>query len=90
MRVQLPPGCYGLSGANGEKKTARAGTSVVVSDETAARIRRGDNAKLGIIRADQPLSFGTKRGRRCTSCRFLGHAWSVTCPRCGSPTEEEE
>lgn len=43
-----------------------------------------------LVSAKGLLGFGTKKGRRCPSCNWLGNAWSEECHKCGSPTVPEE
>lgn len=90
-RIALPPGCYGLKFANGSKTpNARPGSSITVSDEQARAIRKSSNGRLGIVGSQQVTAFRGGHGRRCTSCSFLAWGWSMTCPRCGELTEEEQ
>jgi len=90
-KINLPAGCYGLTGPDGSKtRRVKPGTSVTVTDEQARVINHSSNASLGIISGTQAAVIGTKRGRWCPACARLWQAWSVTCPRCGRDTEEEE
>jgi hypothetical protein len=89
QRVQLPPGCAGFTCADGSRYSAEAGTSVVLEDHHARSLSKSQHSEIGLVKASEGFSLGTKRGRRCVSCARLWQAWSLECPRCGSPTSEE-
>lgn len=86
MDITLPDNCYGLEMAGGKKYDADRRGHVDVPDEHAKRALK---ANRGLISAPA-YRLGTRRGRRCPSCQFLAQAWSDTCPRCGTDTEEEK
>lgn len=88
-RVQLPPGCYGIEGANGKKYSAKPGGTLDVPQHVADRISKSTAGASGVLRGGELLSLGTKRGRLCRDCRRMWQAWSTTCPRCGEPTEAD-
>ena len=88
-KIQLPPGCGGFTSADGSRYDAKPGTSVEVSDEHAARLRKSAHTAVGMITVDPGTVIGTKGGRVCASCRRTWQAWSTECPRCGRPTEPE-
>lgn len=90
VKVPLPPGCGGFDCKDGTKYTAdRPGGFVTVEDHHASAINKSQYAEMDFISAKGAQSFGTKRGRRCASCRRVWNAWSVACPRCGAETTEE-
>lgn len=88
-RVQLPPGCYGIEGANGQKYSARPGGTLDVPQHVADRIKTSSAGASGVLRGGELLALGTKRGRWCSPCGRLWQAWSVQCPRCGESTEAD-
>jgi len=89
QRVNLPPGCSGFDCKDGTKyKADKPGGAVVISDRHAGAVNQSQYADQGLISARGGLSFGTKRGKRCVSCRRLWNAWNDTCPRCGENTIE--
>lgn len=88
-RVELPPGCYGLQMADGTQYDAKPGGAVTVEDRHASAIKTSTNGKAGVLSATKAYSLGTKTGRRCEPCGFLGQAWSTSCPRCGGATHLE-
>ena len=89
VRVNLPPGCYGLKADDGTPYNDKPGGKVVIEDHHAKQIMKGRNGQLGIITDRQPVSIGTRRGQRCIRCGFLAQGWATQCPRCGGETEEE-
>ena len=87
VKVQLPPGCSGLDCKDGTKYTAgRPGGSVTVDDRHASAINTGQYGDTGLVSAKGAVSFGTKRGQRCTSCNRTWNAWNTLCPKCGTKT----
>jgi hypothetical protein len=89
-KINLPPGCYGLTGPDGSKtRRVKPGSSVTVTDEQARVINKSGNASLGIISGNQSVTIGTRKGRRCTRCGFLAQVWSLECPRCYAKTVPE-
>lgn len=91
-KVTLPSGCAGLDMADGTRYDApKQGTSIEVDDRHASAIKRGWYGDSGVISTNGlAVALGTKRGRRCPSCSWLGNAWSESCGRCGTPTIPEE
>lgn len=90
--VTLPPGCYGLNMAStGQEFNSSPGGSVRIPDEYYGELSQSNAARNGLITVGLHVSIGTKRGRVCTrpGCNFRAQVWSMTCPRDGSPTEEE-
>ena len=89
-KIQLPPGCGGFTSADGSRYDAKPGTSVEVSDEHAARLRKSAHTAVGMITVDPGTVIGTKRGRVCVPCGGRRwQAWSALCPRCGAATDPE-
>lgn len=88
-RVQLPPGCYGIEGANGQKYSAKPGGTIDVPQNVADRIKHSSAGASGVLRGGELLALGTKRGRWCDACSRWWQAWSTQCPRCGGDTEAE-
>lgn len=90
VRVALPPGCSGFTGADGSKDLARKpGGTVELSDDHAARLAGSRNVASGLISLNAGTRLATKAGRRCPACRFLAQGWSAECPRCGGATVPE-
>lgn len=87
-RVTLPPGCSGFRCQDGTLYSAKKGTSVVVEDQHAVALARGQHVRSGLLSTSSPVTLGTKRGRWCNACSRLWQAWSAMCPRCGAETEE--
>lgn len=88
-RVQLPDGCYGFDTADGGRYTGKPGGHVEVSDRHAAAIGKSQLGQSGLLSGSPAYALGTKGGRRCPGCRFLGQVWAVECPHCGTLTEVE-
>jgi hypothetical protein len=88
-KINLPPGCYGVEGANGQKYSAKPGGSIDVPQSVADRIKKSHAGVNGVLRGGELLALGTRRGRYCAPCRRWWQAWSTECPRCGEPTEAE-
>jgi hypothetical protein len=89
-RVQLPDGCYGLDMANGKKYTAdKPGGQVEVTERDSKYIGTSWYGQTGVMSGSQTLSFGTKRGRWCWTCRRLWNNWTTSCHKCGELTEPE-
>jgi hypothetical protein len=90
VKVQLPPGCGGVTVDDGTRYNAsKSGGVVEVSDKHGREISRNNqyNGNIaGILNPNPGLVVGTKRGQRCVNCRRVWQAWSVTCPRCGLET----
>jgi hypothetical protein len=80
-RFNLPPGCAGFTSVDGSRISAKAGTSVVLEDHHAARLKKSAHASIGLV---TPMSYalGTKKSTLCPACNFLGQAWTTECPRC--------
>lgn len=89
VRVNLPPGCYGLKIGPKEFNGKRGGHAMV-PEEYAKLIPRSSNGQLDIISARQPVGGSEHKGRRCLSCGFLGYQWMHTCSRCHSDETEAE
>jgi hypothetical protein len=89
-RVQLPDGCYGLDMANGKKYTAdKPGGQVEVTERDSKYIGTSWYGQTGVMSGSQTLSFGTKRGRWCWTCRRLWNSWTTVCHKCGELTAPE-
>lgn len=88
-RVQLPPGCSGVTAEDGTRYTAKKGGSVVLEDRHARAIQKGVGTASQILTADFSVSIGTKKGRFCSACKRIWQAWSEICPRCGATTQPE-
>jgi hypothetical protein len=82
-RVNLPPGCGGFTCLDGSRYDAKPGTSVVLEDHHAAKLKKSQHSAIGLV-TSMSYSLGTKMGTRCPTCRFLGQAWTTECPRCHS------
>lgn len=89
VRVQLPSGCYGLEDRSGKTRPVRPGSTVSVSDETAARIRTSKLGSVGLLSGTEQHFISTKNGRWCTACRRLWNSWNSACPKCGDLTVPE-
>lgn len=92
MSVTLPNGCYGLQmESTGQEFNATPGGRVDIPSEYEGELKQSNAVRNGIVRVGRQFSFGTKRGRVCTSCGFHANAWSMICPRswCGATTREE-
>lgn len=89
-RVQLPPGCSGITAEDGTKYRAPKGGSVVLEDQHASAIKKGIGTAGQILSADFTVTIGTKRGQWCLNCKRLWQAWSLACPKCGDGTIPEE
>lgn len=89
-KINLPPGCIGLDCKDGTKYTAdRPGGSVEVTDRHSDAVKGGQfSGDANLLSGAAPLSFGTKRSRRCAPCGRIWNAWSTECPKCGEPTAE--
>lgn len=92
-RVEMPPGCYGLEMPDGTKYDGRPGRAVHVDNPAhLAQIGKSFAGQHGVVGSTSVMvAVGTRVGRRCqgAGCGFLGQAWSMSCPRCGSNTREE-
>jgi hypothetical protein len=88
-RFNLPPGCAGFTSADGSRISAKAGTSVVLEDHHAARLKKSAHASIGLV---TPMSYalGTKKSTLCPACNFLGQAWTTECPRCQTEMLRED
>lgn len=84
MDITLPDNCYGLE-SYGRKFDADKRGHVDLPDDVAASAVK---THRGLISAPA-FRLATRRGRRCTACRFLAQVWSTSCPRCGGETQEE-
>jgi hypothetical protein len=92
--LQLPSGCYGIQMPGGQEINGRPGGRISVPDEYVPAIKASNAGRNGILDTQRGTALGTRRGRRCLDqyeqgCTFLAQAWSTSCPRCGSPTQEE-
>lgn len=90
VRVNLPPGCYGLEDRTGKTRPVRPGSAVTVSDEMASRIRSSKLGSVGMLSGTERHFLGTRNGRWCTACRRLWNAWNDRCPRCKAETVPED
>jgi hypothetical protein len=87
VKVQLPPGCKGLDCKDGTRYTAsKPGGYVTVSDRHAGAIESGQFGETGLIDASGTQAFGTQKGRKCPSCKWLWNTWTKVCHRCGEET----
>lgn len=87
MKITLPQGVQRIA-ANG-KYTAREGDTVDVTPGQARQIVEKTTAPSWKVPPNSVGIVGTRKGRRCVDCSFLGQSWSVKCPRCGGETKEE-
>lgn len=86
VRVQLPPGCSGITCQDGTRYSGRKGGSVVVEDRHAAAI---PHSKLGtMLSAKFAVAAGTSKARVCPMCHDnrRWNSWNKTCPKCGATT----
>lgn len=91
-RVNLPPGCMGFKADDGTRYTARPGTHVDVDERHLPALRNQQYASAGLVDAGPEKQFvkdDRQRGRWCTTCVRLWHAWAATCSRCGNETISE-
>lgn len=86
-RVAVPNNSLGIEMADGTKYDNQGGY-VDVADHHAPYINTSLNGRQGFLSTTRFTAIGTRRGRRCPGCRFHAQAWSETCPRCNTPTEE--
>jgi len=90
VKVQLPPGCSGLTMQDGTNySSARKGGHVMVDEDHAPYVRRQVGGDAGLVghASFRAMGIGTKAGRWCASCKRLWNAWSTQCPRCGAATD---
>lgn len=88
-RVNLPPGCSGITCADGTRYSGKKGGFVEVEDRHATAIKSQIGITGNMLSANGAVSMGTKKGRWCLSCsppRHWNH-WNDECPRCGAETE---
>lgn len=89
--VNLPPGNRGLQMEDGTHyRASREGGRLEVTSEHARAIDAMDgNGTAGLLTASFREYGGTSGtpGRLCCGRRW--YAWSLTCPKCGAPTEPE-
>jgi len=85
--VYLPAGCNLVNDKG--KYTAKEGDKVTVSDGVARQIAERTTAPGRTTTFYGAVHIGTRKGRRCLDCGFLGQVWSITCPRCEGDTKEE-
>lgn len=88
-KVNLPEGCYGLDFADGSKVDGTQGSAVEVTDSQARQLDKSWYGQSNVMNGSQRLSFGTRKGRRCTPCKRLWNAWNELCPKCGQATTDE-
>lgn len=93
-RLLLPPGCYGVqAGEGGKQYNGKPGGVVTIDERDVPKIASSTAGRNGLLTANRTYGIGTRAGRLCTDehgtgCRFLAQAWSETCPKCGSATQE--
>lgn len=92
VRVNLPPGCDGLNMEDGTRYTRNRRGTVEVADRHAAAVNKQVGGEGGLIGGAGGFRgfLGTRRGRWCAACRRVWNAWSLSCPRCGEDTVEDE
>jgi lipopolysaccharide biosynthesis regulator YciM len=74
---------------DGTKYDGKPGTHVDVEDHHAAAIDRSQHRGIGLLSSTRSYRLATRAGRRCPACCFSAQAWTMTCPRCGDFTEED-
>ncbi len=91
-RVHLPPGCSGITCADGTRYSGKKGGFVEVADRHVKAIRNQQGTAAQILTATGAVNIGTKTGRWCKNCQpaRLWQAWSLQCPRCGCKTMSDE
>jgi len=91
-RVSVPPGCRGLDMQDGTRYTVPRDGQVHVADRHADAIRRGWYGQSGVMVLADTVQAGTKTTRwcGCTPGGRAWQAWTTVCPRCGTPTTEEQ
>ncbi len=90
-QMTVPEGCTGLSMADGTRYNADRTGRVRVADRHVRDVR-AHYGPLGLIDASDPKVLGTRGTRWCTTCQpsRAWNAWTLTCPRCGATTHEQE
>lgn len=89
-RVQLPPGCSGITCEDGTRYSGKKGGFVEVQDHHANAINKQLGFGSRLLSAKFMVNIGTKKSRWCGPCGKLWQAWSHDCPRCGEPTSPFE
>jgi hypothetical protein len=87
--VNLPPGCSGITCADGTRYSGKKGGFVEVEDRHAKAIKQQFGVAGKMLSATGAVSMGTKKGRWCKNCvpPRLWNVWNETCPRCGQETD---
>jgi hypothetical protein len=88
-QVRLPDGCSSLKLEDGTKYRAPKQGGVVDVEPQHARAITRHYGSLGIMTGGMTWTLGTRRGRICRACSRTWNVWSLVCPKCGEPTEEE-
>jgi Zn finger protein HypA/HybF involved in hydrogenase expression len=83
----------GFKAQDGTRYVAKPGTFVDVADHHMAALKNNNYAEAGLVDAGAEKHFIRKgpEGRWCKECssNTIYHAWTVTCPKCGSDTISE-
>lgn len=98
-RVNLPPGCFGISDGDWKMKANKPGGFINLDDTDPVQKRQlkklsgQDYAAAGLVDAG-PEKFFVQRGpegRWCPDCddQTIWHSWTKTCPSCGGETVPE-
>jgi Zn finger protein HypA/HybF involved in hydrogenase expression len=92
VRVNLPPGCYGIQMEDGTKYDRDRSGRVEVADHHAAAIDASWYRETGVMVGTERHTIATKTGRWCATCQpaRLWNRWNISCPRCGATTTEEK
>jgi hypothetical protein len=87
-KVTLPSGSSLMD--NKGNYTAKADDTVYITDTQAKKLKEKISDPSRKLPKGTPNTIGTRIGRRCVQCRFLGQAWSIVCPHCGGETVRED
>ena len=86
----VPKGSTGFRMEDGTRYDAnRAGRIVVDNPAHVAAVKRASRNSGGAF--SEGIVTGSLGGtsKVCQPCRFVGYAFSTTCPRCGGPLTKE-
>ncbi len=87
-KVNLPPGCSGITCRDGTQYNGTKGGSVEIEDRHASYLEKSKGVSSQMLSIGPGIQIGTKKGRWCAECKRIWQAWSKQCPRCNGPTEE--
>lgn len=99
VRVNLPPGCAGISDGNWRRMANRPGGFINLDDtdpfekRQLEKLKGQDYAAAGLVDANAEKFFVRKgpEGRWCPNCpvNTIWHSWTRTCPNCYGETVPE-